>query len=63
MANPAAAAAQAALLNAALQGHDRIRRSTELPKFYGNKDKDTVTPHVLLDRLNAAAPIAGWNDE
>lgn len=50
-------------LQLALQGHDRIRRSTELPLFYGKKEKDTVTPHVLIARIVKAAPIAGWNTD
>ena len=54
---------QAAQLQAALQGHDRIRRSTDLPLFYGKKEKDTITPHILLDRMEAAAPIAGWDTD
>ena len=55
-----AAQAQAQQMQAALQNHDRIRRSTELPLWYGRKDKDTVTPQVLLARIAKAAPIAGW---
>ena len=53
----------AAQLQAALQSHDMIRRSTDLPLFYGKKEKDTVTPHVLLDRITVAAPIAGWKTD
>ena len=54
---------QAQQLQQALQGHDRIRRSTDLPLFYGKKEKDTITPHILLDRMEAAAPIAGWDTD
>ena len=48
-------------VEAALQHHDRIRRSTDLPLFYGRKEKDTVTPRFLVKRIEAAAPIAQWN--
>ena len=54
---------QAAQVQAALLAHDRVRRSTDLPIFYGKKDKDTVTAHVLISRIEAAAPIAGWDTD
>ncbi|EPS57234.1 hypothetical protein M569_17586, partial [Genlisea aurea] len=47
----------------ALINHDRIRRSTELPLFFGNEQYDKVTAHNLIDRVNNAARIANWNDE
>jgi hypothetical protein len=47
----AAQQAAEAAMQAALLGHDRVRRSTELPLFFGRKEKDTVTPHVLLARI------------
>jgi len=50
-------------LQAALNAHDRVRKSTDLPLFYGKKEKDTVTPNVLLDRINRAAVIANWNTD
>ena len=52
----AAAQVQQALLN-----HDRVKRSTDLPLFFGNKTKDTITAPALLDRINIAAEIANWN--
>ena len=58
-----AQAQAAANLQAALLGHDRVRRSTELPLFYGKKEKDVVTPHTLIARIERAAPIAGWNTD
>lgn len=45
----------------ALVQHERVKKSTELPLFYGRKDKDVVTAHNLLDRIKNAAAIAGWN--
>ena len=35
-------AAQQAQVETALQGHDRLSRSTEFTVFYGNKDKFVV---------------------
>jgi hypothetical protein len=29
-------------LQEALNAHDRVRKSTDLPLFFGRKDKDTV---------------------
>jgi hypothetical protein len=46
----------------ALTAHDRVRRSTDIPFFYGRKEKDTVTPQQLIERLEKAARIAGWAD-
>ena len=53
--------AQQQQLQQALGEHDRIRRSTELPLFYGRKDKDTCTAMYLMDRLDNSARIANWN--
>ena len=51
-----------AAIAAALADHDRIRKSTDLPLFYGRKDKDVITAHQLMERLNRAAVIAGWDN-
>jgi hypothetical protein len=48
---------------AALTNHDRVRRSTDIPLFYGKKEKDTVTPQQLIERIEKAARIAGWNTD
>jgi hypothetical protein len=48
-------------LQQALNAHDRVHKSTNLPLFFGRKDKDTVPPHLLLDRTNRAATVANWN--
>ncbi len=50
-------------LQQALNAHDRVRKSTDLPLFFGRKDKDTVPPHLLLDRINRAATVANWNTD
>jgi len=57
-----AAAAQQQAMAAALQGHDRLRRSTEMPLFYGRKDKDTISAHLFIDRIETAAQVANWDD-
>ena len=54
---------QAGAVQAALLAHDRVRQSTDLPIFYGKKDRDTVTVHVLISRIEAAATIAGWDSD
>lgn len=65
MADPAAAAAAAGLNQGQVQqllaNHDRIRKSTDLPLFYGRKEKDTVTARLLIDRFETASRIANWN--
>ena len=50
-------------MQAALINHERVKRSTELPLFYGVKGKDTVTAHQLIDRIEKAARIANWDEE
>jgi len=59
-AQPAGQAAPAGMA-AAMQEHDRIRRSTDLPLFFGRKDKDSITAKLLADRIETAAVIAGWD--
>jgi hypothetical protein len=31
--------------------------------FYRKKEKDTVTPQQLIERIEKAARIAGWNTD
>ena len=57
------AAQAAANMQAALLGHDRVKRATELPLFYGKKEKDVVITHMLIAHIQRAAPIAGWNTD
>ena len=45
----------------ALMAHDRIKRSTDLPLFYGKKDKDSCSARYLVARIEAAAQVATWN--
>jgi len=49
-------------LAAAMQANDQVRRSTQLPLFFGRKDKDTVTPQMLLDRIDVAGAVAPWDN-
>lgn len=56
-------AAAAAAVGGALLNHDRVKRSTELPLFFGNKSRDTISAPALLDRINIAAAIATWNEQ
>ncbi len=60
MVQPAAAAA--AGMAAALNDHDRMRRSTDIPLFYACRDKDTILPRILIDRIEDAAAIATWDE-
>ena len=61
MADPDQAEAGAAGFQAALTQHDRVRRSTDIPTFYGDERRDTVTPHQLIKRIEGAAVIAHWD--
>jgi hypothetical protein len=47
----------------ALTQHNKVRRSTDIPLFYGRKDKDTISPHQLMERLTRAARVANWNND
>ena len=58
----AATAAQQQAMAAALQGHDRLRRSTEMLLFFCRKDKDTITARLFIDRIKTAARVANWDD-
>jgi len=54
---------EAAALNNILINHDRVRRTTDIPLFYGVKEKDTITPQQLVERLDRAARVAKWQDD
>ena len=58
MVQPAAAAGPA--MAAALNDHDRMKWSTDIPLFFARRDKDTVLPRILIDRIEDAAEIATW---
>ncbi len=59
MVQPAAAAG--AGMAAALNDHDRMKRSTDIPLFFARREKDTVLPQILIDRIEDAAEIATWD--
>jgi hypothetical protein len=46
----------------ALNDHDRLKRSTDLPLFYGRKEKDSITACHLIERIERAAIIATWDN-
>jgi hypothetical protein len=68
--NPAGAAAAAAAAGAlagpqlaqALNDHDRAKRSTDIPLFYGQPGRDTIAARLLIVRINDAGAIAGWDN-
>ena len=57
----ATAAAQQQAMAAALQGHDRLCRSTEMPLFLGQKDKDTISAQLFIDQIETAAHVINWD--
>ena len=59
----AQAAAAAQIVNA-LANHDRVRKATEFPPFYGRPDRDILSARLLIDRINYAAqiPNPNWDD-
>ena len=56
------AAEAAAAIAQGLRLHDDVRRSTQLPCFFGFDKENTVSANTLVDRVEAAAAIAGWDD-
>ena len=59
MANAAAAAAAAAAGAPAAAG-DRTKRSKDIPLFYGQPGKDTISARLLIVRVNDTATIGNW---
>jgi len=57
MANPAAGAN----LAQALTDHERLKRSTDMPLYFGRKEKDTITARHLIERIEKGAVIAAWD--
>lgn len=55
-----AAQGQQDAMQGALLHHERIRKTTDLPPFYGEKSKDTIDPQDLLSRFETASNIARW---
>jgi hypothetical protein len=50
-------------LQEAINAHDRVCMSTDLPLFLSRKEKDTVPPNLLLHRINRAPTVAQWNTD
>lgn len=46
----------------ALEAHDRLKKSTEIPLFYGDEKKDTILPSVLIERVERARRTANWTE-
>jgi hypothetical protein len=46
-----------------LNNHDCAKRSTDIPLFYGQPGRDTITACLLIIRVNDAATISGWNND
>jgi Retrotransposon gag protein len=49
-------------LQQVLNDHDRAKRSTDIPLFYGQPARDTIAACLLIVRVNDAGEIASWND-
>jgi Retrotransposon gag protein len=47
-------------MEAALANQERIRKSTDLPLFYAQKEKDVCTAELFIERFEVAAQIARW---
>jgi hypothetical protein len=61
--NPAAGAGLAGpQLAQALNDHDRAKRSTDIPVFYGQPGRDTIAARLLIVRINDAGAIATWDN-
>lgn len=50
-------------MQASLVNHDRIRWSTDLPFFFGRKDKDKITARLLINRNKTTAETANWHKQ
>jgi len=57
----AANPAQQQAMQDALNQHHRIKKSTELPLFFGRKDKDSISAKLLVERVDTAGQIATWD--
>jgi hypothetical protein len=63
-ANPAAILNVPAGQNLAqvLNDHDRTKRSTDIPLYYGQPNWDTIAARLLIVRVTDAGAIAGWDN-
>ncbi len=59
MANPAAANPG---LAQALNDHDQVKKSTDILQFFARRERDTVHPRILIERIEDAATIAAWDE-
>ena len=46
----------------ALNEHERNKKVSDLPAFFGQPGKDTVTAKQLIQRIGKAAAVCNWND-
>ncbi len=60
-ANPAATG-NVPNLAQALNDHDRAKRSTDIPLYYGQPGIDTIAARLLIVRVTDAGAIAGWDN-
>jgi hypothetical protein len=45
-----------------LNDHDRTKRSTDIPVYYGQPGRDTIAALLLIVRVTDAGTIAGWDN-
>ena len=50
-------------MQATLQQHANVKKATELPLFYGNPGKDTISDQDLIKWLKKAARTATWDTD
>ena len=50
-------------MDQALINHDARRRATDMPAWHGNKQLDTTSARLFLDRFAVAAEVAEWNND
>ena len=50
-------------LQAALETHERNKRTTDIPLFYGNPTLDRISPLDLIERIEAAAKVGTTFDD
>lgn len=55
--------AQIDQFNQLLGDHDRIRKSTDMPLWYGDKSRDVCSALYLMDRLENAKRIGRWPND
>ena len=49
-------------IQAALAADRRDKKATDIPVFYGDKAKDTLTARQLVQRVQRAAGVANWDN-